>query len=142
MRLIISMGLLACILGTSPLTTATCHQGQGPTEPHVELHDLVAGKLYDGECSEATEISGTVTRVERDRKHRWVTVFRVRSDDGRDLPFDALKLKDNMRANVKEEFDRGIAEGDRVELSVYLCGEKKDEMVIDAIALFRPTGKD
>ena len=138
MRRMISMGVLVWVFGASPLQPALCHQDGSPSDPHFEMHDLVAGRLTEGECSEAREVSGTVTRVERNRKSKMVTAFRVRSDDGKDWTFDALKLKDNMRANVKDEFDAGIAKGDRVKLSVYICGEKDDRIAVDAIAIRRP----
>jgi hypothetical protein len=109
----ISMGVLVWVFGASPLQPALCHQDGSPSDPHFEMHDLVAGKLTEGECSEARRVSGTVTRVERNRKSKMVTAFRVRSDDGKDWTFDALKLKDNMRANVKDEFDAGIAKGNQ-----------------------------
>jgi hypothetical protein len=138
MRRMISIGVLVCAIGASPAPLALCEQDAAPPDERFEMHDLEAGKIREGECTEVREVSGKVTRVERDKASESVAIFRVRADDGKDWTFDALRLKANMRAAVKEEFDAAIAEGDRVEISLYMCGENFERIAVDAIAIRRP----
>lgn len=138
MKLMISIGVLLCVAVAPPPPLALCNQDADSPDSHFEIHDLVAGTIWEGECNDVTEISGKVTRVERDKTHDMVTVFKVRSNAGKDWTFDAVGMKQNMRVAVRDEFDNAIAVGDRIELAIYLCGEKFDRIRIDAIDLRRP----
>jgi hypothetical protein len=138
MQRMIFIGVLVCVFSTWPLPLALCSQNAATPDDRFEMHDLMSGKIREGECTEARVVLGKVTHVERDKVRKWVTAFSVQADDGKDWTFDALRLKDNMRAAVKKEFDAAIAKGDQVEISLYRCGENYERIAIDAIAIRRP----